>query len=359
MSNINNLLTHWQWESLGDRLWAAPDGRRFWAAEETVPRAWARSATAYLAKALLDARARSELGVTPLSALVVQRATPLINERLERFVAEVAPGASWILLDVEGRAYPHVAGHDFGRGLEERPRAKPLRPTPPASLFTDLNQWMLKVLFAPRLPAKLLTAPRDLPLRNATTLAKAARVSLAAANRFLAQLDDEGHLDKRYEVLRLSEPEALFQRWKTQAHPAKVDTGVVLTKGTLESVLARARKLTPVGTPSLTLAVHAACETLGFGYVTGPVLKTVCIPPKSQLVPAELGLVVDPRATRLDVVLRTPRFPQSLFRGAVLHEGVPCTDVIQCWLDASQHRVRGPEQANFIWRTVLQPALAA
>jgi len=38
---------------------------------------------------------------------------------------------------------------------------------------------------------------------------------------------------------------------------------------------------------------------------------------------------------------------------------VPVADVIQCWLDVSSHPARGAEQAAFIWKRVLGPALAS
>jgi hypothetical protein len=35
---------------------------------------------------------------------------------------------------------------------------------------------------------------------------------------------------------------------------------------------------------------------------------------------------------------------------------VPSSDILQVWLDVSQHPSRGKEQADLIWRRVLAPA---
>jgi hypothetical protein len=58
------------------------------------------------------------------------------------------------------------------------------------------------------------------------------------------------------------------------------------------------------------------------------------------------------------VVLRVARWPESVLRGAVSVRGVPVADIIQCWLDVSAEPARGAEQAAFIWKKVLGPAIA-
>ena len=59
------------------------------------------------------------------------------------------------------------------------------------NLFSDLNQWLLKVLIAPELPEHLLSAPRG-RYSNASQLARAAQVSVMSAFRFLQQLQERG-----------------------------------------------------------------------------------------------------------------------------------------------------------------------
>src|SRR6266542_4079636 len=70
------------------------------------------------------------------------------------------------------------------RGRAER-RLRLRAPEAAAShLFSDLNQWMLKVLLAPRIPSDLLCAPRD-DYRNPSQLAAASNVSVMSAFRFV------------------------------------------------------------------------------------------------------------------------------------------------------------------------------
>ncbi len=51
-----------------------------------------------------------------------------------------------------------------------------------------------------------------------------------------------------------------------------------------------------------------------------------------------------------------PRYPAAIFRAAVMRDGVPTADVLQCWLDVSHHPSRGVEQAEHLYRRVLAPA---
>jgi hypothetical protein len=58
-----------------------------------------------------------------------------------------------------------------------------------------------------------------------------------------------------------------------------------------------------------------------------------------------------------DVLVRVPRYDESVFRAVVLNDGVPVCDVLQVWLDVGQHPSRGREQAGLIWREILAPVL--
>ena len=107
------------------------------------------------------------------------------------FLNGVVPDAAVGIFDREGFR------HFVGPGLEKlnaaspRPVRRQKLPTPgSAYLFSDLNQWMLKVLLAPLIPEELLRAPRR-EYRNAPELAVAAEVSVMSAFRFVRILRQE------------------------------------------------------------------------------------------------------------------------------------------------------------------------
>ncbi len=362
MAVLHTFLKRAGWKLRADG-WAAPSGRHYRVLEEVAPGAWDRSVAAFLAKAILQAQAGASAGVEAIAALKVKRATPLTDGRLAKFVDAVAPKQSWILLDAEGRVFPHVPSAPELLDVAARlpvTVAAPAAPLRQQSLFTDLNQWMLKVLLAPHLPEQLLTAPRGRVPRNGSTLATAANVSLAAATRFLHALEADGQLDTRFGDLRVARPLELLAQWRDRmGNPAKREVSAVSVRGrfNLELMAGLSREFAREGEhPPLVLGLHAACAALDLGHVTGTV-PVVWTPALDTARLEALGLVaVGAGGQRFDVVLRVPRYPESLFRGVVSPQGAPVTDIIQCWLDTSHYRIRGEEQADFLWRKVFKPA---
>jgi hypothetical protein len=97
---------------------------------------------------------------------------------------------SWIcgLCRFAGPGLEHLdADPEVRPSLESRIREKP------TDLFSDLNQWLLKVLLAPDVPEDLLRAPRAWH-QNPSQLVKAAGVSAMTALRLVRRLQADGYL---------------------------------------------------------------------------------------------------------------------------------------------------------------------
>jgi len=321
-----------------------------------------------LAQAILQARASAHASPQPAAPLAVIAApliSPSIVRSLQNFLAENAPEAAVGIFDREGlRLF-------LGPGLEGLNASPPSRvrrerqhaPPESAYLFSDLNQWMLKVLLAPFVPAELLRAPRR-EYRNASELAEAAEVSVMSAFRLVRQLRQEGFLDNESGILRLVRREELLHRWQAahlRAVPELPLRWIVPVKSerqlpaALHSYLAHPGvKRQPV--PRACLGLFAAAELLGFGFVHG-------VPPYFYLenlerdVVQRMGLSPERAEHAPDVYVRVPVFRESVFRGAVEREGVPAADILQVWLDVSSHPARGAAQAEQIRRRVLAPIL--
>jgi hypothetical protein len=183
-----------------------------------------------LSQAILQARAYAQAFPEPAAPLAVVGApaiSPSAAKSLVSFLSQFAPDVAVGILDREGFR------HFVGPGLEKLNAAPPRRahrqklpPPESAYLFSDLSQWMLKVLLAPLLSEDLLRAPRR-EYRNASELAAAAEVSVMSAFRFVRQLRQEGFLDERDGPLRLVRRKELLRRWQaanlrgcTRAAPA-------------------------------------------------------------------------------------------------------------------------------------------
>jgi hypothetical protein len=318
-----------------------------------------------LSQAILQARAYAQAfpdPAVPLAVVAAPAISPSAANNLISFLSRFAPDAAIGILDREGFR------HFVGPGLEKLNAAPPRRahrqklPPPDSSyLFSDLSQWMLKVLLAPLIPEDLLRAPRR-EYRNASELAAAAEVSVMSAFRFVRQLRQEGFLDGRDESLRLVRRKELLRRWQA-AHlrgvPELPLRWIIPVKSPrqLPAALHSYRVQPNVKNepaPRACLGLFAAAESLGFGFVHG-------VPPYFYLesldreVLSRMGLSPEGAEQKPDVYVRIPAFRESVFRAAVVRDGVPVADIVQVWLDVSSHPARGEAQAEEIRHRVLAP----
>ena len=343
---------------------SAPEGRR----DRLLP---------LLAQAILQARAfaeRSPEPVAPLAIVGAKSVSEALIRDLDRFVQEYAPDAAVGLVDMEGFQWFRGPGLDSSmnaaRGAAER-RLRIRAPEAAVShLFSDLNQWMLKVLLAQGIPSDLLNAPRG-EYRNASQLAAASNVSVMSAFRLVRQLRLEGFLDESGSNLRLVRLEELLRRWQAESPRPARDVPMrwilrgdparqlhdALRAEALESVAPAPRSRRAAAPPlRLCLGLFAAADALGLGFVHG-VAPLVYLERLEPGVLERLGLSLEAPGVSTDICIRVPAARESVFRGAVLRDGVPVSDVVQVWLDAGAYPARGPEQADMIYRKVLKPLL--
>jgi hypothetical protein len=312
---------------------------------------------ALLADAILSGRAR----VGEREGVVAVVGAPAISSAmaasLEAYASEVAPGQPFGYVDERGLVRLHGPGLEEVRrepapaGAARRPQAQP------RDLFSDMNQWMLKVLVARPLAERIISIPRQPVGRSAAQLARVAGASVPAAWRLLTALKGAGHLDEGGHLVRVGE---LFARWRAAALRPQRELGAVWIlpgRSPLERLRRELADMAEGNAPSAGLGLFAACDALGVGHVRGaPVHLNVRRANPEML--EKLGLVVAEHGQAADVSVRVARWPESIFRAAARVDGVPVSDLIQCWLDVSSHAARGAEQAAFIWKRVLGPALA-
>jgi hypothetical protein len=289
----------------------------------------------------------------PLAVVAAPRISPRVANQVLDFASEYAPDAAAGVIDFSGlRLFrgPHLEGLDSeGDCL---PAAAKSVHSESADPFSDLNQWMLKVLLAPELPDNLLSAPRG-QYRNASQLARAANVSVMSAFRLVQQLQRDGYLHESEPYLNLVRREDLFKRWQAaSARRVKEVPMRFILRGDPQVELKRMLR-----SSRACLGLFAAAEALHFGFVRGvpPYVYVQRLGPASiaawkNVVPAEAG-------EQPDVILRQAPAPQSVFRGLVRANEMPVSDILQVWLDVSSHPSRGQEQADLIHDRVLEPVI--
>ena len=147
-------------------------------------------------------------------AIVVANYVPeSVALQVKQFARRHAPDIAVGVMDLEGlRSFD---GHGLERFNSETPRARnaisPANRVASPQLFSDLNQWMLKVLLAPRIPELYLSAPRG-RYHGASQLAKAAAISVMSAFRFIEQFSKARFLEEEPEGLRVVRIEELMNR---------------------------------------------------------------------------------------------------------------------------------------------------
>jgi hypothetical protein len=329
-----------------------------------------------VAQAILQAQegARQLPGHSVAVAIVVANHIPeSVALQVKKFARRHAPDIAVGVMDLEGmRSFD---GHGLEQFNSERPTGRnamsPAHRVPPPQLFSDLNQWMLKVLLAPRIPELYLSAPRGC-YHGASQLAGAAAVSVMSAFRFIEQFSKAGFLEEEQAGLRVVRIEELLNRWLAANQTGVSEIGVRwVLRGKKEALREAVRSYvrseekkyghsesehSVVHRPRACLALFAAAEALGVGFVHG-VQPYLYIERMEQRILEKLGFSANSVDVDPDVFVRVPRNDESVFRAVVLNEGVPVCDVLQVWLDVAQHPSRGKEQADVIWRKILTPAL--
>ncbi len=316
---------------------AAPEGR----SDRLVP---------LFAQAVLQSERAAGHNAAPLAVVAAPKISPRAAAQVIKFAEDYAPDAAAGVIDFEGlRMFrgPHL--EELNAEAARLPSAARGSVRESGNLFSDLNQWMLKVLLAPEIPDGLLSAPRG-RCRNASQLARAANVSVMSAFRFVQQLQHEGYLHESAPYLNLVRREDLFSRWQALAVRS---VGEVPMRFVLPGdVHAQLGKMLRSGRACL--ALFAAADALGLGFVHG-------VPPYvyvHRIQPPHLAAWKNLRpcgpAEPPDVIIRQARAPQAVFRGVVHPAGVSVCDVLQVWVDVASQPSRGREQADLIRKRALQ-----
>ncbi len=329
-----------------------------------------------LAQAILEVKAATQRFpdfAVPLAIVAAKRIPASVAERLRQFAERHAPNVAVGVLDAEG--FRSFSGPGL-EGLDAKPSRRAARhiaqPQHLPDLFSDLNQWMLKILLGRDLPEALISVPRQL-IRNASQLAAAADVSVMSASRFVNQLAKEGFLDEHNEHLQIARADELLERWVSASRRMARDVPArwIIKKdekqffaavaryaaeskaeNSPKSRLRSGRILKPQ--PRCCVGLFAAADALGLGFVRG-------VPPHLYLerldfdVLPRLGLSIEDSDRRPDIYVRVPASREAVFRAVVIRDCLPVSDVLQMWLDASAHPARGREQADEVRRRVLKP----
>jgi hypothetical protein len=314
-----------------------------------------------LSQAILQAQAyamRLPEPTAPLAVVAAGRVSPSVASHLKHFAERHAPNVAIGIIDADG--FRSFVGPGL-EGLDSEASRHPIREMPsprrPPDLFSDLNQWMLKIVLGQRLPEPLISVSRT-SIRNASQLAAAADVSVMTASRLVGYLARQRFLDEKKGELQLVRVEELADIWiAANRQAAREVPARWIIKGGQHQLLAALEQYASRqlhNQPRCCLGLFAAADALGFGFVRGAqahiYLERLTLDSLDRL-----GLAIDRSDRPADVIIRIPVNREAVFRASVMRDGVPVSDILQVWLDVSTHPARGREQADEIRRRVLKP----
>lgn len=315
-----------------------------------------------LSEAILQAKAHSRQlqQAHPLAVVASQSLSPAAVEQVLSFAKEYASDVGIGLFDDQGiRVFRGPGLEDLNSSsLAPSRERQQLLKSKSYPLFSDLGQWMLKVLIAQHIDPRLLRAPRQ-PIRNASELAVAAGVSQMSASRLLRQLEAENFLDSHGDKLRLVRLHDLLEEWQSASRRSFKEIpcrwiipgqGAKQLQFGLRSYSQAHAGAASERSPRVCLGLFSAAAALGVGFVHGvpPIVYMEWLDPELL----ELLGISSQSSDRADVYVRIPAFKESVFRGAVEIDGLPVSDGVQIWLDVSSHPSRGREQAEHLRRPV-------
>ena len=331
-----------------------------------------------LAQAILQAKSAAREcphPTVPVAVVGAKRVPISVAEEARRFATSHAPEVGAGVVDAAGLRVFTGHGLEQFDAIPARRVAISMAPRSRSpQLFSDLNQWMLKILVGQALPQSFLSIPKG-KFRNASQLAAAANTSTMSAIRLVRRLTDEGFLDDTQDHLKLVRVEELLERWVAANREAfaEIPARWIIERSTEQfhaSLAAYASSQydgsrPKAGTKSVMarawvrccLGLFAAADVHGLGFVRGapPYLWMERL---EVAVLRRLGLTTDDSQSRPDVYVRVPANREAVFRSATTTDGVPVSDVLQIWLDVSVHPARGRLQADVIRKRALRPLLS-
>lgn len=310
-----------------------------------------------LSQAILQAQAKAldADNAQPLAVISVEKASQSLSKQIGSFVEQYAPNVAIGLVSKNGLRYFRGAGLEELNAEPEEPRWYGSAPSSqPINLFSDLNQWMLKVLLASDIPDHLLHAPRQ-KYQSGAELADAANVSPMSTSRFLQQLRNEGYLDESSRYLVLVRRQELFRRWRSAVMrpPPELPMKFLIRSPADQQI----KGLLAKHEGEACLGLFAAADALRLGHVSGvpPYIYVPKLPRPDDR--KWRALAAASSSERPDIIVRQALSPKSTFRGAVHNDGLIISDVIQVWLDVANHPSRGEEQADLIYKKALCPII--
>ena len=269
----------------------------------------------------------AELGIMPLLM------APYFTESQRKLLAE----AGVAFIDLDGNAHIEGEGVYISRVSKPSGPRKVSAPNP----FSDKASLVARQLLVRRDPV------------GVRELSSLIGLTPGYVSKVLSRLDSLGYLSKgEDEKMALRDPKSLLQDWAAVYDYTKSrTTGYFCRARSADDIIDRLKRASIQAEHALTaqagahlIAPYAAFDRVDI-YSAGPSAT-------AELV-SRLGL--EPVSKGANVLVWNPYYKYSVFFGSREVEGVRVVSDIQLYLDLVKYPLRGPEQAEHLYETLLKP----
>lgn len=288
-------------------------------------------------------------GDNTVPLLLFKRLGAKVKRETRLFMSTYAPGCAWGLIDESGAAQivvPALSVDIDQSGQIETPawpRQRPMR------LFTDLNQWMLKILLLADAPSSLWGGPRQ-QVATPTELHRVAKVSLEKAHQFVRAFEQLGFFRPTRRGLNVVRRRELMEMWfhdeRSHSSPRIPVRWIFGQPRSMQEVFLKSGS-----TERFAVCGFEACHLLGVLHTPVAQREVYFLGDADSVLAAWDLEPCDGRDAHF--FLQKARCAQSILRGRIFRADLPVVDVLQAALDTHHQEARGIEQAQYILDGVL------
>jgi len=302
------------------------------------------------------------------SLLIFTAMMPRISFRAENDLKEYArdflPNLNWHVSDASGQGFSRLNGEERRFGIDKRDlqqwRGVGKSAGIGGNLFSNKNQWLFKVLLLAGLDKRYWGGPSQRP-RNINDLARISKVSQPSASNFVKTAEQAGYLSRSHNEFHLHECGELLEDWfffLKNRRQRRLSLRSLYGDGSLSAFVDKIRSYCaacPPSDPPVLIGHHQACHLFGMGRSNVMTARIYANRSVDEVLNA-LDLVVDDEGSSLLTMIPPPT-RDAILRGCVICDGVPVTDILQCYFDVRTSFARGDEQADYIMDKILRPHL--
>jgi hypothetical protein len=279
----------------------------------------------------------------PVLLVGVDRVGAKTAAAIEVFMKAALPGWEWGVFDLNGSARIRVPSLRTNVNLQTVPVRGDVPARRSKDLFSDLNQWMLKVLLLRPVKPERWAGPRD-AVGTATDLARVAKVSIETAHRFVRTFEERDFLRRTASGLRIVRAEELLDSWLAAERLAP--RRPVPVAWYPERPASMADAFPRSSSARAIVGGFEACRRMGLLHASTDVLEIHVLGSWEREMPA--WSVERCEAEQANLFLVPSLNPTSVERGSVAGNDLATVDILQAALDVVHSTARGAEQARFL-----------